>query len=217
MAAASPRGPARQPRSRPWWRRTPCSGPSRSWRGSTVVRKGATVGPFARAGGQRDRPRRAGPRPLPPPGVRGGGGRVRRPLRAPPAREPQSGPRAKVGNFVELKKTHLGEGSKAPHLSYLGDATIGPGVNVGRGHHHLQLRRRPQAPHADRGGGVRREQHHARGPGRGGGGAYVAAGSAITEDVPAGALALGRARQVVKSGWARRSARKHETPRGPKG
>jgi len=48
---------------------------------------------------------------------------------------PQSrvGERAKVGNFVELKKTSLGEGSKAQHLSYLGDATVGPGVNIGRG------------------------------------------------------------------------------------
>ena len=47
--------------------------------------------------------------------------------------ETRIGARAKVGNFVELKKTELGEGSKAPHLSYLGDATIGTGVNIGAG------------------------------------------------------------------------------------
>ena len=61
--------------------------------------------------------------------------------------ESHVGARAKVGNFVETKKTRLGEGAKAPHLSYLGDATIGPRRQHRRGHHHLQLRRVTQAPH----------------------------------------------------------------------
>ena len=65
--------------------------------------------------------------------------------------ESRIGRGAKVGNFVELKKTRLGEGSKAPHLSYLGDATVGPRGQHRRRHHHLQLRRHRQAPDADRG------------------------------------------------------------------
>jgi len=51
-----------------------------------------------------------------------------------------------VGNFVETKKARLGRGSKANHLTYLGDTIIGEGVNVGRGHHHLQLQRLREAP-----------------------------------------------------------------------
>ena len=52
---------------------------------------------------------------------------------------------SKAGTHVEIKKSTIGEGSKVPHLSYIGDTTIGAGVNVGRGLHHLQLRRRAQA------------------------------------------------------------------------
>ena len=94
------------------------------------------------------------------------------------------GPRAKVGNFVELKKTHLGEGSKAPHLSYLGDSTIGPGVNVGAGtitcnydgaHKH---RTRIEA------GAFVGSNSTLVAPVVVGEGAYVAAGSTITADVP---------------------------------
>jgi bifunctional UDP-N-acetylglucosamine pyrophosphorylase/glucosamine-1-phosphate N-acetyltransferase len=116
--------------------------------------------------------------------------------------ESRIGARAKVGNFVELKKTDLGEGSKAPHLSYVGDAKVGPGVNIGAGtitcnydgtHKHLT---RIEA------GAFIGSDTTLVAPVTVGEGAYVAAGSAITEDVPAGALALGRARQHVKPGWA---------------
>ncbi len=124
--------------------------------------------------------------------------------------ESRVGPRAKVGNFVELKKTHLGEGSKAPHLSYLGDTTIGPGVNVGAGtitcnydgtHKH---RTRIEA------GAFVGSNSTLVAPVMVGEGAYIAAGSTITEDVPAHSLALGRARQVLKTGWIRR--KKEEKP-----
>jgi bifunctional UDP-N-acetylglucosamine pyrophosphorylase / glucosamine-1-phosphate N-acetyltransferase len=112
------------------------------------------------------------------------------------------GPRAKVGNFVELKKTHLGEGSKAPHLSYLGDATIGPAVNVGAGTITCNYDGVNKHPTRIGAGAFIGSDTTLVAPITVGEGAYVAAGSAITEDVPADALALGRARQVIKEGWA---------------
>jgi bifunctional UDP-N-acetylglucosamine pyrophosphorylase/glucosamine-1-phosphate N-acetyltransferase len=112
------------------------------------------------------------------------------------------GERAKVGNFVELKKTALGAGSKAQHLSYLGDAVIGPGVNIGAGTitcnydgvHKHQTR-------VEAGAFVGSDTTLVA-PVTVGEGAYIAAGSSITEDVPKDALALGRARQITKPGWA---------------
>jgi len=112
------------------------------------------------------------------------------------------GPRAKVGNFVELKKTHLGEGSKAPHLSYLGDATIGPSVNVGAGTITCNYDGLHKHPTRIGAGAFIGSNSTLVAPVTIGDGAYVAAGSAITEDVPSNALALGRARQVIKEGWA---------------
>jgi bifunctional UDP-N-acetylglucosamine pyrophosphorylase/glucosamine-1-phosphate N-acetyltransferase len=114
------------------------------------------------------------------------------------------GPHAKVGNFVELKKTHLGEGSKAPHLSYLGDATIGPKVNVGAG--TITCNYDGFAKHQTRieSGAFIGSNSTLVAPLTVGEGAYVAAGSVLTEDAPAQSLTLGRARQVVKEGWARR-------------
>ena len=75
---------------------------------------------------------------------------------------------AHIGNFVELKKTRLGAGSKAMHLAYLGDSEIGAQRQCRRGHHHLQLRWLPQAPHQDRRGGFHRQQFHAGRAGRSG-------------------------------------------------
>jgi bifunctional UDP-N-acetylglucosamine pyrophosphorylase/glucosamine-1-phosphate N-acetyltransferase len=112
------------------------------------------------------------------------------------------GPRAKVGNFVELKKTHLGEGSKAPHLSYLGDATIGPAVNVGAGTITCNYDGVNKHPTRIGAGAFIGSDTTLVAPITVGEGAYVAAGSAITEDVPPDSLALGRARQVIKEGWA---------------
>ena len=117
--------------------------------------------------------------------------------------ESRIGPRARVGNFVELKKTHLGEGSKASHLSYLGDATLGPGVNIGAG--TITCNYDGVAKHETRieAGAFVGSDATLVAPVTIGEGAYVAAGSTITEDVPPHALALGRARQVVKPGWAK--------------
>jgi bifunctional UDP-N-acetylglucosamine pyrophosphorylase/glucosamine-1-phosphate N-acetyltransferase len=122
------------------------------------------------------------------------------------------GPRARVGNFVELKKTVLGEGSKAPHLSYLGDASIGPKVNVGAGTITCNYDGVHKHPTRIEAGAFIGSDSVLVAPVSVGEGAYVAAGSTITEDVPADALALGRARQVVKPGWAAaRRDRERET------
>jgi bifunctional UDP-N-acetylglucosamine pyrophosphorylase/glucosamine-1-phosphate N-acetyltransferase len=110
---------------------------------------------------------------------------------------------AHVGNFVETKKARLGRGAKANHLSYLGDSEIGAGVNVGAGtitcnydgtNKHMTVIEDEAFIGSD---------STLVAPVRIGKGAYVAAGSTITEDVPAGALALGRSRQTTKEGWAR--------------
>ena len=124
---------------------------------------------------------------------------------------PQSriGANAKVGNFVELKKTDLGDGSKAPHLSYIGDATVGPGVNIGAGTITCNYDGTHKHPTRIEAGAFVGSNSTLVAPVTIGEGAYVAAGSAVTEDVPAGALALGRSRQVVKPGWA--AARRNHT------
>ena len=112
------------------------------------------------------------------------------------------GERCRVGNFVELKKTELGEGSKAPHLSYLGDSTIGPRVNVGAGTITCNYDGASKHPTRIEGGAFIGSNATLVAPLTVGEGAYIGAGSVVTEDVPADALALGRARQVVKPGWA---------------
>jgi bifunctional UDP-N-acetylglucosamine pyrophosphorylase/glucosamine-1-phosphate N-acetyltransferase len=135
--------------------------------------------------------------------------------------ESRIGARAKVGNFVELKKTHLGDGSKAPHLSYIGDATVGPGANIGAGTITCNYDGTHKHPTRIEAGAFIGSNSTLVAPVTVGEGAYVGAGSAVTEDVPAGALALGRARQVMKAGWAtaRRagaSAKRSETGRTPR-
>jgi bifunctional UDP-N-acetylglucosamine pyrophosphorylase/glucosamine-1-phosphate N-acetyltransferase len=117
--------------------------------------------------------------------------------------ETHVGRKAKVGNFVELKKTRLGDGSKAPHLSYLGDATIGPDVNVGAGTITCNYDGQRKHPTRIEAGAFIGSDTTLVAPVTIGAGAYVAAGSTITRDVPADALGLGRARQVIKEGWAR--------------
>ena len=112
------------------------------------------------------------------------------------------GERARVGNFVELKKTHLGAGSKAQHLSYLGDATVGPDVNIGAGTITCNYDGVRKSPTRIEAGAFVGSDTTLVAPVTIGEGAYVAAGSTITEDVPSDALALGRARQVTKPGWA---------------
>ena len=112
--------------------------------------------------------------------------------------------RAKVGNFVEMKKTDLGEGSKANHLSYLGDATIGKGVNIGAGTITCNYdgARKFQTVIGD--GVFLGSDTQLIAPVTVGAGAIIAAGTTVTEDVPADALVIGRVPQVNRAGWAAR-------------
>jgi len=116
---------------------------------------------------------------------------------------------AHVGNFVETKKAKLGKGAKANHLTYLGDADVGGGSNIGAGvitcnydgvnKHQTKIGQ----------GAFVGSDSTLVAPISIGDGAYIGAGSCITKDVPSGALAVGRSRQVTKEGWAaaRRSRR----------
>ena len=116
--------------------------------------------------------------------------------------ESSIGPGAHVGNFVELKKTTMGEGAKANHLAYLGDATIGKSVNVGAGTITCNYDGEKKHQTVVEDGAFIGSDTQLVAPVRVGKGAYVAAGSSIVEDVPAGALAIARGRQVNKEGWA---------------
>ncbi len=111
------------------------------------------------------------------------------------------GHRAHVGNFVELKKTTLGAGSKANHLAYLGDATIGDNVNVGAGTIICNYDGVAKHPTVIEDGAFVGSNATLVAPVTVGRGAYVAAGSAVTVDVPPGALGIGRGRQENKPGW----------------
>jgi bifunctional UDP-N-acetylglucosamine pyrophosphorylase/glucosamine-1-phosphate N-acetyltransferase len=123
---------------------------------------------------------------------------------------PQSdvGPDAHIGNFVELKKTTIGQGSKANHLAYLGDATIGEKVNVGAGTITCNYDGVSKNPTVIEDGAFIGSDSQLIAPVRIGRGAYVAAGSSITEDVPADALAIARGQQVNKEGWTRKRQKK---------
>jgi bifunctional UDP-N-acetylglucosamine pyrophosphorylase/glucosamine-1-phosphate N-acetyltransferase len=117
--------------------------------------------------------------------------------------ENEVGPGAHVGNFVELKKTKLGEKAKAMHLAYLGDSVIGAGVNIGAGTITCNYDGRTKNVTKIGKGVFVGSNSTLVAPVEIGEGAYLAAGSVITDDVPSDALALGRARQVVKEDWAR--------------
>jgi bifunctional UDP-N-acetylglucosamine pyrophosphorylase/glucosamine-1-phosphate N-acetyltransferase len=112
-----------------------------------------------------------------------------------------------VGNFVELKKTTLGEGSKANHLAYLGDATIGAGVNIGAGTITCNYDGAHKYPTVIEDGAFIGSDSQLVAPVTVGAGAYVAAGSAITEDVPPGALGIARGKQRNILGWAEKKRR----------
>jgi bifunctional UDP-N-acetylglucosamine pyrophosphorylase/glucosamine-1-phosphate N-acetyltransferase len=124
-------------------------------------------------------------------------------------------PRAQVGNFVELKKTVLGEGSKANHLAYLGDATIGAKVNVGAGTITCNYDGVSKHQTVIEDGVFVGSDSQLVAPVRVGQGAYIAAGSSIVEDVPAGALAIARGRQTNKEGWVERKKATKPAARSP--
>jgi bifunctional UDP-N-acetylglucosamine pyrophosphorylase/glucosamine-1-phosphate N-acetyltransferase len=120
---------------------------------------------------------------------------------------------AHVGNFVELKKTRLGAGAKAGHLAYLGDSEIGAGSNIGAGtifcnydgakKHKTQIGERSFVG----------SNSTMVAPVEVGAGADIAAGSVITHAVPADSLGIGRVRQSVKEGWAKRRRDRQNEPK----
>ncbi len=117
------------------------------------------------------------------------------------------GGEAKAGTFVEIKNSHIGARTKVPHLSYIGDAEIGEGTNVAAGGITVNFPHKPGLPKGRTtiGSNVRTGVHNAFvAPVTVGDDAWIAAGSVITDDVPAGALALARARQVNKEGYVAR-------------
>ena len=127
--------------------------------------------------------------------------------------ESNIGENAHVGNFVETKKATMGKGSKANHLNYLGDTVIGANVNIGAGvitcnYDGVNKHRTTIGDDVFVG-----SDSNLVAPITIGAGSYIAAGSTITEDVPEGALALGRAHQTTKPGWvaAKKSAQKKDT------
>src|SRR4029077_9122566 len=116
---------------------------------------------------------------------------------------------AHVGNFVETKKIKLGKGSKANHLTYLGNAEIGAGVNIGAG--TITCNYDGVAKHTtviEDGVFIGRDSTLVA-PVRVGKGAYVGVASCNTADVPEDSLVIGRARQIVKQGWAREKRAAH--------
>jgi len=111
------------------------------------------------------------------------------------------GPGSKVGTYVEVKGSQIGPGAKVPHLSYVGDATVGAGTNIGAGnivanYDGVAKHRTVIGEHVRTGSDTVLVA-----PVTVGDGAYTASGSVITEDVPPGALGIGRARQTNKDGW----------------
>jgi bifunctional UDP-N-acetylglucosamine pyrophosphorylase/glucosamine-1-phosphate N-acetyltransferase len=110
---------------------------------------------------------------------------------------------ARVGNFVETKKVKLGRGSKANHLTYLGDAEIGAGVNIGAGTITCNYDGVHKYTTVIEDGVFVGSDSILVAPLKLGKGSYVAAASCITDDVPEEALALGRSRQIVKEQWVK--------------
>jgi bifunctional UDP-N-acetylglucosamine pyrophosphorylase/glucosamine-1-phosphate N-acetyltransferase len=113
------------------------------------------------------------------------------------------GDRVHIGNFVELKKTEIADGSKANHLTYLGDAVIGKGVNVGAGTITCNYDGVNKSTTTIEDGAFIGSGNMLVAPVRIGKDATTGAGSTITRDAPDGQLSLSRAKQVTLEGWKR--------------
>jgi bifunctional UDP-N-acetylglucosamine pyrophosphorylase / glucosamine-1-phosphate N-acetyltransferase len=120
----------------------------------------------------------------------------------------QVGERAHVGNFVELKKTVLGKGSKASHLSYLGDSVIGEGVNIGAGTITCNYDGKSKQTTTIEDGAFIGSDTQLVAPVTVGKGAYVGTGTTVREDVPAGALAVSAGKQRNIEGWVEKKKSK---------
>jgi bifunctional UDP-N-acetylglucosamine pyrophosphorylase/glucosamine-1-phosphate N-acetyltransferase len=123
---------------------------------------------------------------------------------------------ARIGNFVELKKSTVGEGTKAMHLSYLGDAKIGKKANIGAGTITCNYDGFHKYPTSVGNKVFVGSDSTLVAPVRIADGAYIAAGSTITENVPADSLGIARGRQVNKAGWASKKRRELAAAEKPK-
>ena len=108
----------------------------------------------------------------------------------------------KIGNFVEVKNSVVGEGTKLPHLSYIGDSDIGAGVNMGCGTITVNYDGKKKFRTTVGDGAFVGCNSNLVAPVRVGDNAYVGAGSTITKDIPEGDLAIARAHQKNITGWA---------------
>jgi bifunctional UDP-N-acetylglucosamine pyrophosphorylase/glucosamine-1-phosphate N-acetyltransferase len=123
----------------------------------------------------------------------------------------------KIGNFVELKKSHMGEGSKASHLSYIGDAEVGKNVNLGCGFITCNYDGGPNKHKTIIEDDVFvGSDSQVVAPVRIGKGSYVASGSTITQDVPPDSLSLSRGRQTTKVGYASKLKARKSVPKASK-
>ena len=111
------------------------------------------------------------------------------------------GNNCKVGDFVELKNATLGDGTKASHLTYIGDATVGAGVNFGCGTVIVNYDGKSKFRTVIGDNAFIGCNSNLVSPVKVNDNAYIAAGSTITDEVPEGALAIARSRQVIKSDW----------------
>ena len=123
------------------------------------------------------------------------------------------GAKAKLGNFVEVKKSRIGRGSKANHLAYIGDATIGDGVNIGAGAITCNYDGFTKSETKIGDGAFVGTNVSLVAPLTIGEGAYIGSGAVITKDVPPDALAVERSPQVTKEGWASRRRARQATPK----
>jgi bifunctional UDP-N-acetylglucosamine pyrophosphorylase / glucosamine-1-phosphate N-acetyltransferase len=122
---------------------------------------------------------------------------------------------SRIGNFVELKKSTVGEGTKAMHLTYIGDAKLGSKTNIGAGTITCNYDGFQKHPTTIGNKVFIGSDSALVAPVKIGDGAYVAAGSTITENVPADALGIARGRQVTKPGWASKKRRELAAPEHP--
>ncbi|MDR1272302.1 MAG: UDP-N-acetylglucosamine diphosphorylase [Clostridiales Family XIII bacterium] len=114
------------------------------------------------------------------------------------------GGNVRIGDFVEIKNSTIGDGSKASHLTYVGDADLGQNVNLGCGVVFVNYDGREKHRSAVGDGAFIGCNVNIISPVHIGEGAYIAAGTTVTRDVPAGALAIARSEMVVKEGWTAR-------------
>jgi bifunctional UDP-N-acetylglucosamine pyrophosphorylase / glucosamine-1-phosphate N-acetyltransferase len=113
------------------------------------------------------------------------------------------GPKAKIGNFVEIKNAAIGQGAKVNHLSYVGDAIVGPSANIGAGAITCNYDGYGKYRTIIGEGAFVGSNSSLVAPVTIGEGAYVGSGSVVTQDIPGDALGVARARQSVKEGWAK--------------